>query len=214
MTMVTVDPISNREIEQIKGSKSRWAIYMTPPADRLLGVFSHLTDEEMQTIPEEIREKLQPRPMPELEAEGLEGLDPQVVETWKKYRETMEDRESERAEEFSMLLVWLLQRRNNLNRNIEIIDSYIATHEEATKKNEENNKELEKDCALEEKRVAAMTVQRDAVRQLCKQYEEKNMKQALLIETLQAQCKDYIAGIMDAQLKVIKKIEEEKRNSE
>ena len=214
MTMVTVDPISKKEIEQIKYSKSRWAIYMTPPVDRFLGVFDQLTDEELQTIPDEIREKLQPRPMPELETDYLEGLDPRVVEIWQKYREEMDDPESELTQDYSTLLVWLYQQRNNLNREIEVVESYISTHEEATKKNEENNKKLESDCTLEEKQVRAMTRQRDAVRTLYEEYEEENNRLVARIETLQAQSKEYIAGIMDAQLKVIRKIEEQARDSE
>ena len=214
ITMVTIDPISEKEIEQIKISKSRWAIYMTPPVDRFLGVFNQLTDEEMQTIPDEIREKFQLRPMPELATEDLEGLDPRVVEIWKKYREEMDDPESERTQDYSTLLVWLYQQRNSLNREMEMIESYIKTHEEATKKNEENNKKLKSDCDLEEKRVTAMTQQRDAVGKLCEEYAAENNKQAALIETLHAQSKEYIDGIMDAQLKVIKKIEEQPKDSE
>ena len=214
ITMVTIDPISEKEIEQIKVSKARWAIYMTPPVDRFLGVFNQLTDEEMQTIPDEIREKFQPRPMPELEAEELEGLDPQVVEIWRKYREEMDDPESERTQDYSTLLVWLYQQRNDLNREMEMIESHIKTHIDATKKNEENNKKLESDCALEEKRVTAMTRQRDAVGNLRDEYAAENNKQAALVETLHTQSKEYISGIMDAQLKVIKKIEEQPKDSE
>ena len=214
MTMVTIDPISKNEIEQIKSSKSRWAICMTPPVDRFAGVFSQLTDEELQTIPQEIRERFQSRPMPELEAKELEGLDPQVVKIWQKYREEMDDPESELAQDYSTLLVWLYQQRNNRNREIKIAEADINTHQEAAKKNEENNKKLEEDCSLEDKRVAAMTRQRDAVTKLYQEYEEANNKQASLIETLHAQSKGHVDGIMDAQLKVIKKIEGQTSNSE
>jgi len=152
--------------------------------------------------------------MPELTEEDLEGLDPRVVEVWQQYRNEMDDPESELALDYATLLDWLYRQRNSRIREIEIVESYIQTHEEATKKNEENNKKLGEDCSLEEKRRVAMTLQLEAVKKLYERYVEENNEQALLIESLQAQSKEYIDGIMNAQIQVIRKIEEQARDSE
>ena len=213
VTLVTIDPISADEIEQIWGAgESRWAIYMSPPINRVAGVFSQLTEEEKQMIPEEIRESFQPRPMPELQPEELEGVDPSVAEIWKKYREEMDDPESELAQDFSTLLDWLYQQRSSLHRDIRIAESDIETYKAAEEKNKTENEKMEVDCVLEEKRAEAMNIQRDAVKALLEQYESEINRITLLIEKLQAQAAVSVTGITDAQQKAAEIIEERTRS--
>jgi len=205
VTLTTADPISDQEIDQIlDASKSRWALYMTPPVDRVAGIFNKLTVEEQQAIPEEF---LQPRPMPELSDEEIEGLDPKVVELWKLYRTTIDDPESESGREFAAALDWLYQQRSSLHRLIADAESDIATYKAAEEKNQIENEKLEEDCVLEEKRVAAMNVQRDHVKTLLEQYDAEINKIALQIEKLQVLGPAYVAKIAEYQLKAVEQIE-------
>ena len=86
--LITADYLSADEIDQIFDSvesrETRWAIYTTPPMDRVAGVFDKLTDEEKEMFPPELLEYFKPRPMPELteeEIERIDGLDINDLET-------------------------------------------------------------------------------------------------------------------------------------
>gem|GEM_PF-3046112 len=77
VTLVSRDSLSTDEIDQIIAAvspQSRWAVYLTPPIDRVAGIFSELTEEERQMIPEEFLDKFAPRPMPELTQEYVMEL--------------------------------------------------------------------------------------------------------------------------------------------
>jgi len=210
IALLTIDPISEEEVEKIFAtSKSRWSIYLTPPVVRIAGVFDQLTEEEKQIIPEEIRNQLQSRSKPELTEEEKEGVAPQVAALWEKYWQTMDDPEAEFAQDYPARLDWQYQQRSSLSRNIRITESDIETYKTAEEKNNAENKQLEEDCILEDKRVAAMNVQRDAVKGLAEQYEAERNKIALQIEKLQALIEGYVAEIKNAQLKAVEKIEEQ-----
>ena len=205
ITLTTADPISDQEIDQIlDASKSRWALYLTPPVDRVARLIDQLSDEEKQAIPEELR---QPRPMPELTPEEKEGQDPKVVEAWEQYRKTMDDPESALGRDLAAALNWYYEQRSSLNRHIEIAQSDIATYKAAEEKNQIENEKLEGDCVREEKRVEAMNVQRDHVKTLLEQYEAEVNKITLQIEKLQAMGAAYAAKIAEYQLKAVEKIE-------
>jgi hypothetical protein len=202
VNLVTADPISDDEIERIFDAvevrKSRWAIYLTPPVDRVTGMFSQLTAEERQAIPKELRDRFLPRPLPE--PNDTEGAEP-----------GMNAHEIEPIQSFvamSAMLDWLYQRRSTLNRDIEVAKSDIRTYETAWEKNEAENKKLENDGILEEKRRVEMEKQRDVVKDLVGQYEAEANRITLQIEKLQAHAKAYIDGIEDAHSKAAKKIEE------
>ena len=212
VTLITVDPINDGEIEQIfDASKSTWAIYMTPPVDRATGIFDKLTEEEKQMFPEELREKLQPRPMPELTDEDKENVPPDVIKLWETYRNQWDDPESESTRDFSAALDWLYQLRSTILREIEIAKSDIITYKEAIEKNESENKKLTEDCVLEEERDAAMKKQRDAVKNLLQQYETEIDRINMQIEKLQTLSEVYTKKIEEYQLKVVEKIEKESR---
>jgi len=215
ITLVTIDPISEGEIEQIfNASNSRWAIYMTPPVDRIAGIFSQLTVEEMQMIPEELREKFKPRPMPPLEPEDLEGISPDVVKIWEAYRSEWDDPEAEFARDFATLLDWLYQQRSGLIRDIRTAEANIETFKTATEKNGAENKKMEEDLALEEKKAAAMVTQRDAVKTLLDKREEGINATALQIEKIQTLSAAYVEGMTKYQLKLVEIIETPAKNSD
>jgi len=193
IALITIDPINEGEIETISAAaESRWAVYLTPPVNRIAD---------------------QRRPMPELEQEDKEGVDSRVVEIWKKYRETMDDPEAELAQDFSVLLDWLYQQRSTLNRDIRIVESDIDTYKTAKEKNDLENEKLEADCVLEEKRVEAMNVQRDAVKTLLEQYKTEINRIELRMEKLQTLITAYVAEMTSAQLLAVEKIEGRTKNT-
>ena len=251
VTLVTVDPINDNEVEQIfDASRSRWAIYLTPPVDRVAGIFDQLTEEEKQAIPEELRARFQPRPMPELTEEDIEyiqsleldGLDvsdldsrtnelleraveilerdqttmdstwqgarEKVVAIWKRYRDAMDDSEAEFAQVFSAALDALFQQRSRLYRNIQSVESDIEMYKTSGDKARAESEALStQTIPLEEKRVAAMTVQRDAVAALLKQYKKEIADIVEQIGNLQTMAKSLVEQITEAQLKAAEQIE-------
>jgi len=281
VTLITSDPINEEEIDQIFDAatpQSRWAIYLTPPMDRVSGIFSQLTDEARQMIPEELLDKFAPRPMPELTEEYVEGLierlqtllddphsdpdarerareaidlwierlqtllddphsDPDarehardaidlwkaawdeiekssVIELWKQYQQTLDNPESELANDFAEVLDWLYLQLSNALRNAEILRLNIGTYEATYARAQAENEKLENvDIPLEEKRVHAMTIQRDAVQELLGEYEAEIDRLTLQIAKLEALIKMYRAGITEAQFQAAEKIEEQMRNA-
>jgi len=265
ITLVTADPINDEEIDKIFGAgeaHSRWAIYTRSPVDRISGIFDQLTEEEMQAIPAELRDRFQPRSMPELTREKIETqiretrrllesqdvdwegirrsmrlseektvqelrryvqesveMLEQAIETWEqeqnrnavweKYRERMDDPEADSAHAYSTMLSWLYQQRSSLNRTLAIAQSEIGTFREAMERIVDENEKIEADGDLEEKRRAAMEVQRDAVKKLLEEYEAEINRIQLQIEKLQAMATALVARIAEIQLKVVEKIEEE-----
>jgi hypothetical protein len=108
VTLISADPVNEREIDQIFGAgESRWAIYLTPPVDRIVGFFDSLTEEEKQIIPQELRDRFQSRSMPALTEAEKAGVDRAVLEHWEKIRAAMDDPEAEAAEDFALMLDWL-----------------------------------------------------------------------------------------------------------
>ncbi|MDR0328531.1 MAG: hypothetical protein LBI05_09585 [Planctomycetaceae bacterium] len=214
VSLITIDPIGEDEIETIaNASDSRWAIYMSPPVDRVAGVFSQLTEAELQMIPQEIRDRLS-RQMPQLEPEDLEGVPPAVAKIWEAYRNEWDDPESEFARDFAALLDWLYQQRSRLRRDINVALSDSEMFKEAEKKSKAENEELEKDAILEEKRRDAMTEQRNAVEELLKQRTEEVNSIELQMEKIQTLSEALLLGIAEAQVKAVEKIEERINRSE
>ena len=256
VTLVTTDPINDDEIGLIfDASGSRWAIYLTPPVDRVAGIFDQLTEEEKQAIPEELQARFQPRPMPELTDEDIEyiqslkldGLDvsdldsrtnelleraigilerdqttmdstlqsarDKVVAIWKRYREAMDDSEAEFAQVFSSALDALYQQRNRLYRNVQSVKSDIEMYKTSGDKARAESEALStRDIPLGQKRVAAMEVQRNEVKDLLTQYKGEATRSGLQIEKLQTLAAAYVARITEAQLKAAEKIEERASN--
>ena len=213
VTLVTVDPISEAEIDQIGEAvqvrKLPWALYLTPPVDRIAGIFDQLTEEAKQAIPEEIREKFQSRPMPELTDEEKEDASSENIAIWKKYRATWDDPESEFAQDYSALLDWLYQQRSSLNRSIKEAKSAIAQYQASQERAKAEEEKLEKqDIPLEEKRAAAMEIQRDKVEALLEQYKKEIANIVEKIENLQTLSKSLVEKVTAAQLEAAEKIEE------
>ena len=213
VTLVSSDHISDEEIEQIfeasEAASARWAIYLTPPVDRISGIFDKLTDEEKQMIPEEFAEKFQPRPMAELTDEEKEGADPNVVAIWEKIRATIDNPEAEAAQDFALMLDWLYQRRSGLLRDIKVAESDIATYNTAEEQTKAENEKLTADCVLEETRVGAMNIQRDAVMGQLEQYQAEINSIELQIEKIQALNEAYVAKIAEYQTKAVEEMEKQ-----
>lgn len=210
VTLITVDPIGEGEIDQIlEADKSHWAIYMTPPVDRVAGIFDQLTEEEKSMFPEEVLKAFQPRTLPPLTEEEKEGEPGNVVAMWEQYRKTMDDPESELARDFAIALNWFYQQQSELGRIIVTTESDIATYRTAVEKAQIENEQLEADCIHEEKRVAAMNVQREHVKTLNGQYGAEFDKMTLQMEKLQAFAAACAAKITECQLKVAEKIEKQ-----
>ena len=217
VTLVARDQLSDGEIEKILAAQppsSRWAIYLTPPVDRVAGVFDQLTDEEKQMIPAELLDKFQPRPMPDLTDEESEDVDASVLAIWEMYRGVLDNPEAELANDFAEALDRLYLRRNNALLDRETAKLDIASYEAALKKAEEENEKMTQvDIPLEEKRVAAMEDQRDEVKKLLEQYEAEIARLSLQFETLRTLVRRYIIGITEAQLRATEKIEEQIKNA-
>jgi len=210
VTLVSADPIGAREVEQIfeAGHRgSRWAIFLTPPVDRIAGIFDQLTEEERGMIPEEFWERFQPRPMPELTEEEREGVDSAVLAAWERLRETIDNHEAEAAADFASMLDWLYQRRSSLLRDIEVAESNIETFRATEEQVQEENERLEADGDLEETRVEAMNIQRDTVRTLLEQYQEEVNRIMLLTEKLQTLNAAYLARIAEYQATAVEIME-------
>ena len=206
--LITTDPVSDQEIDQIlDATKSRWALYLTPPVDRGKGIFDLLADEERQKFPEELVEKFLSRTMPELTEEEKEGQSAEVIATWNEIRAAMDDPESELGRDFAMALDWLYVQRSSLNRLSKDIESDIETYKTAIEKNEIENEKLESDCLLEEKRVAAMKEQRAKTKELLEQYKAEIDQMVLRMEKLQTLGGAYADKISEYQWQVTEKIE-------
>jgi hypothetical protein len=232
--LVTIDPLSAAEIEHIEAaagrarkdnapdSRSSWAVYLTPPVDRVAGIIDRLTEEEKQAIPEELRERFQPRPVPALTDEEknqlwerakhdkpdlfTDGNKQEAFVLLQKYHQTMDD--FEQGQDFSLALDWLFQQRSRLNRDKATALSDMETFKSAKEKADAENKKLEGDCVLEEKRVDAMVMNRDAVKDLKEEYEKEINKLTLQIEKLRALQAALVAKIAECQMKAVEKIEE------
>ena len=184
VTLITVDPISEEEIETIfEASQSRWALYMTLPINhRVAGVFDRLEEEHG-------------------------GIDPNVLAVWERHRDKMDDSEAQYARDYSSLLYWLYRQRSGTYRAINITKDDIETYRVAEEKTKAENEKLTADCILEEKRRDAMEVQRNAVKNLLEEYEKETAQYILQIEKFKAMSAAYVAAITEAQLRVVEKIE-------
>ena len=208
VTLVSADPICDKEIDQIfEAGNSRWAIFQEPPLDRIAGIFDQLTEEERQMLPEEFLERFQPRPMRELTDEEREGVDSNVIVVWEQLRGAIDDPEAEAAQDYALMLDWLYQRRSTLLREIEDAELDIATFRMAEENTRTENEKLEADGDLEEKRAEAMNVQREAVRAMLAQYQEEVNRITLLIEKLQTLNAAYVAKIAEHHATAIEKME-------
>jgi hypothetical protein len=207
VTLVTFEHISKDEIDQIKDTSKTWVLHLSPPLDRVAGVFDQLTEEQKQAIPVETREKFQPRPMPPLTDEEIAGQDPKVVEVWRKIRETLDDPEAKAARDFSIMLSWLYQQRSDISRRIAEAETDIGTYKTAKAKTDAENEKYTEDCDREDKRVAAMNVQHEKVKTLLGEYEEEIAKLALQSEKLQILSEVYVEKITEYQVKAVEEIE-------
>lgn len=224
LTLISADPIDGQEIEQIMDSRqSRWAIYMTPPMDRVAGILEQLDDEQklsmmtaqpLTELPEEEKQKLleeftQRYPPPsalELTEEQKTGVDAATLSMWEQYQQVMEGP----ASDFSVGLDWLYQRRSSLKRDIAITQADIETYATAEEKNQVENEKLEQDCVLEEKRVAAMNDQKEHVEKTYEKYDAEGNRMIVLIEKIQALQAAYAAKLAEYQLMMVEKIEGQK----
>ena len=215
VTLVSADPVNDVEIEQIFDTtvRSRWTILMSPPVDRIAGFFDSLTEEEKQMIPQELRDRFQSRVMPELTEEEREGVDRAVLENWERIRATMDDPESDAAEDFALMLDWLYMRRSTTLREIENTLSNIATFKTAEEKTQAENEKLRADGDLEEKSAAAMDVQRDAVKAQLEQYQEEVNNLMVQIEKLQTLNEAYVAKIAEYHMIAVEKMETQAANA-
>ena len=211
--LVTSDPLKDAEIEQIfEASRQRWSVFINPPVDRVAGIFSELTEEEKQMIPAEFRERFQPRPMPELTVDDVDGVNPNVLAAWEEIRAAMDD--PELAHDFAMLLDWLYQHRSGTVRDIEVAKSDTATYRATAERSQAESAKLENvDIPLEEKRVAAMRLQRDSVEDFMEQYAAEIVQMKLLIEKLQTLASAYVFRITEAQIQAAEKVEENIRQA-
>ena len=210
VTLTTADPVSEKEMDQVlDASRSLWSIYMTPPVDRVAGIFDHLTEEEKQSLPEELRE---PRPMPELTEEEKADVDPMILKIWEGYRKQMDDPESEFGRDTALILNWLYEQRSRLLRDKKVVLADTEEYKTAEEKNISENKKLENDCVHEEKRVAAMVVQRDHVKTLLEQHIAEIDTMTLKVEKLQDLIAWFAAKITEYHVKAVEIIEGQMAN--
>jgi len=209
VTLISADPANDKEMDQMfEAGEFRWAIYLTPPVDRIAGFFDSLTEEEKQMIPQALRDRFQSRSMPALTEEEKEGVASNVLVNWENIRAEMDDPEAEAAEDFALMLDWLYLRRSTALRDIENTESDIATFKTAEEKTKAENEKLRADGDLEEKRVEAMNVQRDAVNAQLEQYHAEIDKSMLQAEKLQTLNEAYVVKIAEYQTKAVEIMEE------
>ena len=214
VTLISADTLNSEEIVQIFGAgRSRWAMYLTPPVDRIAGIFDQLTDEEKQAMPEEFRERFQPRPMPELTDEERANASPDVLAIWQQIREQVDDPESDTAESFAVALDWLYLWRSMLLRDIASTETYIATNLTAEEKTKAENEKMTADCVLEEERAEEMTTQRNTVEALLAQYQAEIDRITLQNEKLQTINEAFVAKMAEYQATAVEEIEKRATNA-
>ena len=208
VTLITADPVDDGEIDLIfDATGSPWAIFQAPPIDRYAGIFDNLTEEQKQMIPPEMLERFQPRPMPELTDDEKEGVPAGVIAAWEKIRARIDDPEVGTAKDYTTVLDWLYERLSTVCRNIQNTEADIETYKTATDGIRAENTKLKADGDLEEKRAAAMEVQREAVETLLGEYQVKVNDLTLQAEKLQAENEAYVAQIVEFQAKAIELME-------
>ncbi|GHT17888.1 hypothetical protein FACS1894189_4670 [Planctomycetales bacterium] len=191
ITLATVDAVNEAEIQHIQESVSAsWTVYLSlPPGTSEAVATQILSDEEKEKILTELQQ----------------GQNAEVQKLWEKIRQAVDN--PGKNSDFSELLNWLYQWRSVLNRKMELTQSNIDTYKAAFQREETENKKLEEDVALEEKRVTAMTMNRDKVESVLDAYLAEIEQTNLMIEKLQEYNKFYVAKIAEYQLKVKNEIE-------
>jgi cell division protein FtsB len=145
--------------------------------------------------------------MPDLTEEEKEDVPPNVLAFWEEIRTKMDDPEADASQDPAAMLDWLYQRRSNLLREIEIAEADIATYKAAKENAEAENEKLSADGDLEEKRVEAMNVQRDAVGEQLEQSQAEIDRITLQIEKLQTLNAAYVAKIAEYHAMAVEAIE-------
>ncbi|MCL2743949.1 MAG: hypothetical protein FWE67_08860 [Planctomycetaceae bacterium] len=180
VTLNSVDILSKDEIEKIQknaGSSRKWTVYSTAPKDRVDGVLSQLSEDEIDTI------------IPAAKRDEL--LDPN--RPLKDFNELL-----------NTLYAWRIELQNRIDRS----NNDIKQLEDAQKKAEEEIDALQADKNLENKRIDAMTKQRDTVKLRLADYESTVVKLKEVIDTAQKQNEWYVARIAEYQLKTAAKIQQ------
>jgi hypothetical protein len=146
--------------------------------------------------------------MPELTATEKEAADtPQVTALLEHIRTRMDDADSEFAQDWTVRLDSLYRYRNDTLLEIQIVEGAIAKYKESEEREKAVNVKLDEECVLEEKKVGAMEIQRDAVKQLLEIYEAEIIKRTVQAEKLQAMAGAIAEKITEYQLQVSEKIE-------
>ena len=222
ITLTTTDSISEEEVQQIIDTDpdARWAIYLNPPVERLIEIFdriAELADADRATLSDEDRELwdwwMERHQLTEEQKQGM-GLNPnEVFALWERiYGQDPEEAAVKLGRDLAVWLDSLYTRRDYLNRTMTLTKKDLSEYEKAGKIVLEEQAKLVADREFEEKRVAAMEMQRDTVKALWEEYRTEADQLALEIKTLKTQIAEYVAKITEAQLTVAEKIEERTRS--
>lgn len=219
VTLISADTLSSSEVDHIIEAtqdatrRSRWAVYLTQPVDRIAGIFDQLTEEEKQQISEELLERFQPRSMPDPTEEEKQDVSPNVLALWAQVRAAVDDPESESAHDPATTLDWLYLWRSTLLRYTAGVRVDIDTTKSGEAKTKAEIEKMTRDSVLEEKRVKAMSVQRDAVKALLEQYQAEIDRMVLQIEKLQTFNAALVAKIAEYQVTAVEEIEKRAANA-
>ena len=213
ITLISSDHLNSEEVTQIfDAGRARWAMYLTPPTDRVAGIFTQLTDDEKAMISAELLDRFQSRDMPELTDEEKQDVAPNVLAVWEKVRSGLDDPEAEWALDYAPALDWLYLWQGTLLRNIAATEVHIATNKFAEEKAKAENEKMTADCVLEEAGVARMEVQRDVVKGILEQYQEEVASMTLQTEKLQTLNEAFVAKIAEYQATAVESIEKRATN--
>jgi hypothetical protein len=116
--------------------------------------------------------------------------------------------EPEKRRDYAVALDYGFRERVKLDTEQSVLDSSIETYKVAAAKSQEENVRMNQDIELENKRVAAMQNNRDAVKKTLDEYDAKIKDMTLQSEKLQILQSAYLAKIAEYQLQVKKKIEQ------
>ena len=233
INLITIDPIIDEEIEQIifasrnadyrnGDRKFHWAIYMTSPVDRIAGIFSQLTEEEMQMIPEERRGKQDPSTLLDWLYQQQSGLH-RDIRTAESNIEMCKDALKIIRKEIGKQLGDLIEtEQNKIGGEKKFGEQFLASMQEKITEiekrlkekieqgekigNEEDIGKMVRDWGLEMKRAKAMDKQRDAVKTLVEQREAEINETALKIEKMQTLSTAYVEGIEKSQLMAVEQV--------
>ena len=191
-TFVAAVPMNEEEVERLdrcRAGRLPIAVYTVMPADRQHDFFDPAVGEENQPV---LYNNLSP-----------DAFDANIPAA---KRDAFADAKRP-LQGFDSLITTLYRQREDLHRTITMLNRGIATLQTSLEDSATEQKFWDDEIALEKKRIEAMTVQRDAVKQLSDEMDAQIADLQQKIEQTQQRNEWYVSRIAEYQLKVAELIE-------